>query len=202
MNKSSKNDIDTSGSKHEITMGSSFSHLGRITTGKYSKEQWRDEFEEKFDDNRFNENSTIEKVINGDYEGDDSVNNYSIGSKSFGVQNSWLRDEETIRNISDPLIDPFAYKREDDLYNDKEYETAKLNGENNHQLNQPSKVGIYDANSDFDRSREVNSENSNQMNKFIKWGKKVIQLQDQQDFNEQKYQGLDKVIRKDNNLEK
>lgn len=54
------------------------------------------------------------------------LNYYSVSSKSFGVDNSGKIEED----ISDHLIDPFNHKSSEDLlYNEEEFETARLHGE-------------------------------------------------------------------------
>lgn len=123
VHRSGNKDFNATESKHQRTMGSSVSNLGRVVIGKYGKKQWSDDqIEEEYSDNLFNEINTIEKVINGDYEDDENVNYYSIGSKSFGIQDSCQKDGFTTPEISDPLIDPFMQKSEEDLLYHQEYD--------------------------------------------------------------------------------
>lgn len=100
------NELNTLDSQYQKAMGSSLSNIVQ-----YSKIQWS-ENQNKADifKNGLNNPNFIEKNFNGNTE--DNDNSPSIGSQSFGIQDSYLKEGQLSPNISDPLIDPFFHRFE------------------------------------------------------------------------------------------
>lgn len=179
MQKTGKTAVTASDSKQLHTLKTSHSGMNSLGFNKSNREIFSDEnLEEDTSENyRLGETDTIEKVINGDYEDDQNVNYYSIGNRSFGV-NEPTHEEYRTPEISEPLIDPFYHKTDDDLlYNEEEFETARLNVEN--EINKDRdlvKIKDYgDSNQDTSNFRssyneapeEESFEDSDQMKQFL-----------------------------------
>jgi hypothetical protein len=124
---------------------------------------------------KLGETDTIVKVINGDYEDDQNVNYYSIGNnRSFGVQDDSKEGMKT-PEVSDPLIDPFYHKSNDEL--SLNYQTARLNDENHNEddlmrIKNYERI-IYDESADNVNDKDNTSndgsfDNSQQMRRFLK----------------------------------
>lgn len=179
MQKTGKTAVTASDSKQLHTLKTSHSGMNSLGFNKSNKEMFSDEnLEEDISENyRLGETDTIEKVINGDYEDDQNVNYYSIGNRSFGI-NEPTHEEYRTPEISEPLIDPFYHKTDDDLlYNQEEFETARLNVEN--EINKDRdlvKIRDYgDSNQDTSNFKssynevpeEGSFEDSDQMRQFL-----------------------------------
>ena len=208
--KNGKIDFTASGSKYQQTMGSSMSNIGKWE--KHGRDQYSDELieEPEYSDtnninetNKFNETNTIEKVINGDYEDDENVNYYSIGSKSFGGQDSYPKEGFTTPEVSDPLIDPFNNKTEDEILAHEEFETAQLNVENGKEkeiINIQDYAEIYDNSDEINESKDIEDgsfDNSDQMNaflKFIRKGKSNKETQEDEEFFKEKEKDVSSLI--------
>jgi hypothetical protein len=124
---------------------------------------------------KLGETDTIVKVINGDYEDDHNVNYYSIGNnRSFGVQDD-TKEGIITPEVSDPLIDPFYHKSDDEL--SMNYQTARLNDENHNEddlmrIKNYERI-IYDESTDNvnDKDNTIDDgsfDNSQQMIRFLK----------------------------------
>ncbi|CAI2376805.1 unnamed protein product [Moneuplotes crassus] len=186
----------TTEEKYQFTMGSSVSNFGRFPS-KYAN-QFSDDSR-----NKINETNTIEKVINGDYADDENVNYYSIGSKSFGVKEEQQKDSITTPDVSDPIIDPFGGKSDEDLLHNEEYDHAKFHRDRNQ--HHDDIINVQDFAEIYDHSREINGssdilngsfDNSMQMQLFLKSLKNQASVKNnvEDDFDQDKDQELNKLI--------
>lgn len=184
LRKTGKTAMTASDSKYMQTLRSSQSGINSHGINKSNKELFSDDNLDNSENHRLGETDTIEKVINGDYEDDQNVNYYSIGNnRSFGVHED-TKGGITTPDISDPLIDPFYHKSEENL--DMDYETARLHNENQNEfdlMNIQDYERIYDESDENinDRENTIDDgsfDNSQQMKRFlntIKRPKKRIQ---------------------------
>lgn len=133
-------------------------------------------------------------MINGDYEDDENINYYSVGTKKSANPNETQKSSIKTPDQSDNIIDPFIHKsrEEDSKYDKDEFETARLHGEQETEK-EPELINVRDDAASQEASMEIKNsvdyfDDSFQMQDFlhtIKKGFGKLKQKQSEDIKEQ-----------------